>query len=97
MEARAQLGVRHRPEVSAGASRSGSVTAVGLSENAATVAFPARNYVEYQLGLMRSGKLDFWGKYRRGVEHKPPALLASVADTIPPSSRSPRKSHESMW
>jgi len=80
MEARAQLGVatgQRYPQVQVA---SGSVTAVGLSENAATVAFPARNYVEYQFGFDAVWELDFWGKYRRGVEAQAASLLASVAD-----------------
>ena len=80
MEARAQLGVatgQKYPQVQVA---SGSVTAVGLSENAATVASPTRNYVEYQLGFDAVWELDFWGKYRRGVEAQAASVLASVAD-----------------
>ena len=39
-----------------------------------------RNFVTYQVGFDAAWELDFWGKYRRGVEAEGAALLASVAD-----------------
>ena len=59
---------------------SGSATAVGLTEHAANVADFDRNFCDYQLGFDAVWELDFWGKYRRGVEAETASLLASVAD-----------------
>ena len=53
---------------------------MGLSENAPSVAGIARSYGDYQLGFDAVWELDFWGKYRRGVEAETAALLASMAD-----------------
>jgi NodT family efflux transporter outer membrane factor (OMF) lipoprotein len=58
----------------------GSVTAVGIGENAANSSTLQRNYVDYQVGFDALWELDFWGKYRRGVEAGAANLLASVAD-----------------
>ncbi len=38
------------------------------------------NYATYSLGANASWELDFWGRYRRGIESADAALLSSVAD-----------------
>ncbi len=80
MEARAQLGVatgRQYPQVQA---VFGSVTATRLSKDVVNVAGFDTNFVEYQVGFDAVWELDFWGKYRRGVEAEAANVLASVAD-----------------
>ncbi|WP_244224570.1 efflux transporter outer membrane subunit [Corallococcus sicarius] len=83
VEARAQLGIltgQQYPQVQVA---TGSAAAVGVSENAANVAGIGafdRHYLEYQLGFDAIWELDFWGKYRRGVESGTAGLLASVAE-----------------
>ncbi|MBZ4420188.1 efflux transporter outer membrane subunit [Myxococcus sp. RHSTA-1-4] len=80
VEARAQLGIvtgQQYPQLQVAAGRA---TAVGLSENAANVATLDRHYLDYQVGFDAIWELDFWGKYRRGVEAGTAGLLASVAD-----------------
>ncbi|HEY8206405.1 MAG TPA: efflux transporter outer membrane subunit [Myxococcaceae bacterium] len=80
MEARAQLGVatgRQYPQLQ---TANANVTAAGLSETAPNASGLERNYVDYQLGFDAVWELDFWGKYRRGVEAETAGLLASVAD-----------------
>lgn len=80
VEARAQLGIltgQQYPQVQVA---TGSATAVGLSENVANLASFDRRYLDYQLGFDAIWELDFWGKYRRGVESGTAGLLASVAD-----------------
>jgi NodT family efflux transporter outer membrane factor (OMF) lipoprotein len=79
VEARAQLGIatgRQFPQLQ---EAFGSLIATGLSKDAANVA-PDRNFVDYQVGFDAVWELDFWGKYRRGVEAQAASLLASVAD-----------------
>ncbi|NPC69303.1 efflux transporter outer membrane subunit [Corallococcus exiguus] len=88
VEARAQLAIltgRQYPQVQV---LSGSAAVVGRSENSAA-ANPIdldnlgsidRHFLEYQLGFDALWELDFWGKYRRGVESGAAGLLASVAD-----------------
>jgi NodT family efflux transporter outer membrane factor (OMF) lipoprotein len=80
LEARAQLGVatgRQYPQVQVAV---GNATQVGLSENAANSAYMDRNFWDYQVGFDAAWEMDFWGKYRRGVEAENASLLASVAD-----------------
>ncbi|MCY1041567.1 efflux transporter outer membrane subunit [Corallococcus sp. bb12-1] len=88
VEARAQLGIltgRQYPQLQVA---TGSAAAVGRSENSAAanlvdlanVGPIDRHYLEYQLGFDALWEVDFWGKYRRGVESGAAGLLASVAD-----------------
>jgi NodT family efflux transporter outer membrane factor (OMF) lipoprotein len=81
VEARARLGVatgRQYPQLQ---TLSGSGSAVGLSESAANAAaIDDRNYWDFRLGFDAVWELDFWGKYRRGVEAEAAGLLTSVAD-----------------
>jgi NodT family efflux transporter outer membrane factor (OMF) lipoprotein len=80
VEARAQLGIatgKRYPQVQVARA---NVTGVGLSKNAANMANIDRNYMDYQLGFDAFWELDFWGKYRRGVEADVANLYASVAD-----------------
>jgi len=79
-EARAQFGFatgRQFPQVQeafAGA------TAIGLSSHTANVVGFDRHFLTYQLGFDAVWELDFWGKYRRGVNAEATNLLATVAD-----------------
>jgi NodT family efflux transporter outer membrane factor (OMF) lipoprotein len=81
VQARAQLGIatgRQYPQVQA---LFGSATAIGISENAVNfLNLPGRNFADFQLGFDAAWELDFWGKYRRGVQSETDAMLASVAD-----------------
>lgn len=80
VEARARLGVATGGQYPQIQVARGTVTAVGLSEGAANSSSFDRRYVDYQLGFDAVWELDFWGKYRRGVEAERANLLASVAD-----------------
>jgi len=55
-------------------------TAVGLSDNAPNRGTGPRHFGDFQTGFDAAWELDFWGKYRRGVEAEAASLLASVAD-----------------
>ena len=50
-----------------------------LSKNA-PVGQGDRSYSEYAIGLEAAWELDFWGKFRRGIESADASLDASVAD-----------------
>jgi NodT family efflux transporter outer membrane factor (OMF) lipoprotein len=81
LEARAQLGYatgQRYPQLQVA---TGSATAVGISKNAANF-IPGfdNHFADYQLGFDASWEMDFWGKYRRGVESETAALAGSVAD-----------------
>jgi NodT family efflux transporter outer membrane factor (OMF) lipoprotein len=80
VEARAQFGVatgRQFPQTQA---LTANVTALGLTQPIADVLMINRNLLNYQAGFDAAWELDFWGKYRRGVESEAAVLLASVAD-----------------
>lgn len=81
LEARAQLGYatgRQYPQVQLA---TGEATAVGISKNSASYipGFDDR-FENYQVGFDAAWEMDFWGKYRRGVESQTAALAGSVAD-----------------
>lgn len=80
MEARAQLkGIagRQYPQIQAAV---GSVTAIGLSENAATSVGIDKNFVDYQVGFDAAWEVDFWGKFRQDVQAQSASYFASEAD-----------------
>ena len=80
VEARARLGLasgRQYPQLQV---MYGSATAVGLSEPRANLTNLDRHSLDYELGFDAVWELDFWGKYRRGVEAEAAALLGSVGD-----------------
>lgn len=82
VEARAQLGIatgNQYPQLDA----FGSAAAVGLTQQQANIVSPdrlSRNFISYQVGFDAAWELDFWGKYRRGVQAEAASLLATVAD-----------------
>jgi len=79
LEARAQLGIavgNRYPQVQqVGA----GYTRVNVSENAANTAAADHAFGEYDVGFDAAWELDFWGKYRRGVESGVASLEASIA------------------
>jgi NodT family efflux transporter outer membrane factor (OMF) lipoprotein len=79
MEARAQLGVAagfQYPQVQQFA---GAATANQISENASNAALADRFNYNYAFGFDAAWELDFWGRFRRGVESAEANLLSSVA------------------
>ena len=90
IEARAQLGIASGQMFPQLQVLFGSATAVGLSENAAprgllnesasAMLGNIRHYGDFKLGFDAGWELDFWGKYRRGIEAESAALMGSVAD-----------------
>ena len=80
VEARARLGVvtgKAFPQLQA---VSGSASASGLPKYMADGLNLDRNFFEFQLGFDAIWEIDFWGKYRRGIESEAASLLATVAD-----------------
>jgi NodT family efflux transporter outer membrane factor (OMF) lipoprotein len=79
-EARAQLGVatgRQYPQVQ---QANGSIQVAGPSQNTPISAVLPEHFVTYQIGLDALWEIDFWGKYRRGVQAESASLAATVAD-----------------
>jgi NodT family efflux transporter outer membrane factor (OMF) lipoprotein len=80
MEARAQLAIALGQQYPQVQEAFGNATNVGLSRNAPNQSFPDRHFWDYQLGFDAAWELDFWGKFRRGVEASRANLIASMAD-----------------
>ena len=79
LEARAQLGIaegRFFPQTQIA---SGSLDHLRNSKSSAQP-FPPFEYTENQIGVSASWELDFWGKFRRGIESADAGLRATVAD-----------------
>ena len=57
----------------------GDATAIGASESSANTAAGDLDFVQYNLGAGVSWELDFWGRFRRGIEAADASFLASIA------------------
>jgi NodT family efflux transporter outer membrane factor (OMF) lipoprotein len=81
LESRAQLGIavgNRYPQVQ---QANGSVSAVGLSENSPNFNPAADDeFTNYQAGFDAAWEIDFWGRFRRGIEAAEANLSTSVAD-----------------
>ena len=76
LEARAQLGIATGSKYPQQQVAAGGLTAVSPSENAGQ---GSQSFNQYDLGASLAWELDFWGKFRRGIESADAALAASVA------------------
>ena len=79
MEARAQLGVAVGNKYPQLQQLSGSATAVEISDNAPNALAADKFYYNYELGFDAAWELDFWGRFRRGVESAQATYMASIA------------------
>jgi NodT family efflux transporter outer membrane factor (OMF) lipoprotein len=58
----------------------GDATRIDLSEsNANTAGAADLSYLQYNLGASASWEIDFWGRFRRGIESADANLLATIA------------------
>jgi outer membrane protein TolC len=79
LESRAQLAIATGNKYPQSQAVAGDATAVQASENAANTAAGDLSFTQYNVGIGASWEIDFWGKFRRGVEAADAAYLASVA------------------
>jgi NodT family efflux transporter outer membrane factor (OMF) lipoprotein len=81
LEARAQLGVAIGsvyPQTQQGA---GQFTRTRVGESSASAATSSQfTFSQTQIGLNAGWELDFWGKFRRGVQAADASLQATIAD-----------------
>jgi len=81
LEARAQLGVIVGELYPQTQQASGSLQYNRISETSPlSGAFSKFTYSQDQIGVAAAWELDFWGKFRRGIESADASLLATVAD-----------------
>lgn len=74
IETRAALGIavgRQYPQTQVAA---GDATLIGAGGSG------ANDFSQYSLGVAASWEIDFWGKFRRGIESADASLLASIAN-----------------
>ena len=75
LEARAQLGIATGSLYPQSQLAAGSATKTSPPENTGISA----NYWQYSLGASAAWEIDFWGRFRRGVESADASFMASVA------------------
>ena len=80
LEARAALGIARGSRYPQAQFVAGDATRINLSEsNANTAGGGDLSYWQYNLGASASWEIDFWGRFRRGIESADANLLASIA------------------
>ncbi len=79
LESRAQLGIAVGNQFPQTQAVVGDVSALQASENAANTAAGDLSFTQFSLGAGASWEIDFWGKFKRGIEAADAAFLASVA------------------
>ena len=80
LESRAQLGIAGStlyPQVQQG---TGSATYVNNQYHGGNVPDENQSFVSYQAGFNIGWELDFWGRFKRGIESADAAFFASIAD-----------------
>jgi len=77
LESRAQLGIAIGTQYPQQQLAAGGVTRISPSENAGQ---GNTNFNQYDLGASLAWEMDFWGKFRRGIESADAALAASIAN-----------------
>ena len=80
LEARAQLGIATGNLYPQQQQLSGGAAAVGGSRNAANSAGGDLHFKDLSTSMDAAWELDFWGKFRRGVEAADAQFLAAIAD-----------------
>lgn len=80
VEARARLGVATGKQFPQVQEVFGSATALGIPKNLTANTALDNRFFDYRVGFDAAWELDFWGKYRRGVESAAASLLATVGD-----------------
>ncbi len=78
-EARARMGVAIGYQYPQEQSIGGSATANQISEHAPNSAQSDKYYQDYETSFDASWELDFWGRFRRGVESSTAELYAAIA------------------
>jgi NodT family efflux transporter outer membrane factor (OMF) lipoprotein len=79
LESQANLGIAtglQWPQIQAAV---GDATAIGASESNANTVAGDLSFSQYNLGANVAWEIDFWGRFRRGIEAADAGFLASVA------------------
>lgn len=80
VEARARLGIATGKQFPQVQEVYGNASAIGISQNRTANSGLDTRFFDYRVGFDAAWEMDFWGKYRRGIESEAANLLASVGD-----------------
>jgi NodT family efflux transporter outer membrane factor (OMF) lipoprotein len=80
IEARAALGITVGRQYPQSQAMAGDATVIGVGDSGANSSAGDLNFSQYSLGVGASWEIDFWGKFRRGIESADASLLASIAN-----------------
>lgn len=81
VEERARLGIAVGSRYPQQQQASGSANAVGLSNNSPNfLPFADDSFSDYRVGFDAAWEIDFWGRFRRGIEAADANLSATVAN-----------------
>jgi len=79
LEARAALGIAIGNQYPQTQVFAGDATKISASESNANTTAGDLSYTQYNLGVGASWEIDFWGRFRRGIESADANLLATLA------------------
>ncbi len=80
LEARAQLGIAVGNLYPQQQQATADATYYRASENAANTVVGDLRYTDFSVGFDAAWELDFWGRFRRGIQSADAAFLSSIAD-----------------
>ncbi len=80
LEARASLGIAVGDQYPQVQDATGGYSREVISKNAPNAALSDRDYDNLSVGLDASWEIDFWGRFRRGIESADASLGATLAD-----------------
>lgn len=80
LESQARLGIATGNRYPQTQVFAGDATAIGTSKSSANSDTRDLSFSQYNLGATLSWEMDFWGRFRRGVEAADAGLLASIAN-----------------
>ena len=80
LEAQARLGIATGSKYPQTQVLAGDATAIGGSESKANSTAGDLEFTQYNLGANVSWEIDFWGRFRRGIESADAAYLASIGN-----------------
>ena len=80
LEARANLGIAVGEQYPQTQEATGSLSAVGLSANSPNISGADRHFADFSLGFDAAWELDFWGRFRRGIESASASMGASITN-----------------
>jgi NodT family efflux transporter outer membrane factor (OMF) lipoprotein len=79
LESRAQLGIAIGNQYPQSQAIAGDATALQASKNAANTAAGDLEFTQFNIGAGAAWEIDFWGKFKRGIQAADAAYLASIA------------------